>query len=194
MWISCFTTDICKHLGKKCTCFTNRGKLTEELISAKNDGANIIQNDKWIYNNVVVYHTKEYCNTHDCEYIPFGMESFQAVKQTAYQVKNIPDSINHIIIVAGSGLNLCGVLWGLKIFNKKCNVTAIRVGKDITKILKKYAPKDISNLKIINSELDYHKKVENHIFCGIELDQIYESKCIPYIQKGDLFWVIGKRK
>lgn len=186
--------NICKNLNKKCICFTNRGKLTDELIVAKNDGATIIQNEKWIYNNVVIYHTKKFCIENDYEYIPFGMESFKAVKQTAYQVKNIPNNINRIIVTAGSGLNLCGILWGIKIFNKNIKVIAVRVGKEINTMLKKYAPKDLSNLEIINSDIDYHDKIKNNKFMGIELDEIYEAKCIPYIQKGDLFWIIGKRK
>lgn len=186
--------NICKHLNKKCVCFTNRGKLTEELKSAISDGAEIIQNDKWIYNNVVIYHTKEYCTKNNVFYVPFGMESLEAIKQTAFQVKNIPNNVKNIVIVAGSGLNLCGVLWGLKIYNKKCKVKAIQVGKDINEILKKYAPMDLSNLEIIKSELDYHTSYDNNNFCGIELDKIYEAKCIPYIKKGDLFWIIGKRR
>lgn len=187
--------NICKHLKKKCICFTNWGKITPELQSAINDGAEIRQDKHWIYNNVVVYHTKQYCEQNpDTEYIPFGMESLEAVRQTAYQVKNIPDNVKRIVVVAGSGLNLCGILWGCKIFNKNVQIKAIRVGKDITEILNRYAPYDISNLEIINSNLDYHEKVINNNFCGIELDEIYESKCIPFIQENDLFWIIGKRR
>lgn len=187
--------NISKHLGKKCICFTNRGKLTHELESAINDNAEIKQDNRWIYNNVVIYHAKEYCKQNtDTEYIPFGMESLEAVRQTAYQVKNVPDNIKNIIVVAGSGLNLCGILWGCQIFNKNVHIKAIRVGKDIKEILDRYSPPNISNLEIINSNLDYHEKVKDNNFCGIELDEIYESKCIPFINKGDLFWIIGKRK
>ena len=187
--------NICKYLKKKCICFTNRGSITNELQSAINDGAEIKQNDKWIYNNVVIHHAKKYCEEHkECEYIPFGMESLDAIKQTAYQVQNIPNHISHIVICGGSGLNLCGVLWGIKLYNKNIKVTAIQVGKDLKSMIEKYAPLDISNLEIIKSDLDYHTKVKENEFCGIILDPGYEGKCIPYIKKGDLFWVIGKRK
>jgi len=187
--------NICKHLNKKCICFTNWGKITQELQSAIDDNAEIKQDKHWIYNNVVIYHAKQFCEQNpNVEYIPFGMESLEAVKQTAYQVKNIPNNIKNIVVVAGSGLNLCGILWGCKIFNKNIHIKAIRVGKDITETLNKYAPLDLSNLEIINSDMDYHEKVKETNFNGIELDEIYESKCIPFIKQNDLFWIIGKRK
>lgn len=187
--------NICKHLNKKCICFTNYGKITKELQSAINDGATIMQNKHWIYNNVVIYHANEYCKSHpNVEYIPFGMESLEAVRQTAYQVKNIPNDIKNIVVVAGSGLNLCGILWGCKIFNKNVQIKAIRVGKDLNDILYKYAPNDLSNLTILNSGVDYHKQIKNNHLCDIELDSGYEAKCIPFVQNGDLFWIIGKRK
>lgn len=187
--------NICKHLNKKCICFTNRGSITQELQSAINDGAQIIQNEKWIYNNVVIYHTKQYCNEHpECEYIPFGMESFEAIKQTAYQVQNIPNEVKHIVVCCGSGLNLCGILWGIKLYKRDIKVTAIQVGKDPQKILENYAPLDTDNLTIIKSGIDYHDKVKETTFMGIELDPIYEGKCVPYISDNDLFWIIGKRR
>ena len=27
----------------------------------------------------------------------------------------------------------------------------------------------------------------------LELDKVYEAKCLPYIERGDLLWVVGKR-
>jgi len=187
--------NICKHLNKKCICFTNYGKITNELSSAISDNALIMQDKHWIYNNVVIYHAKKYCQENpECEYIPFGMESLEAVRQTAYQVKNIPDNIRTIVVVAGSGLNLCGILWGCKIYKKDIHIKALRVGKDINDILFKYAPNDLSKLTIINSGIDYHIQVKNNVLCGIELDSGYEAKCIPFVNNGDLFWIIGKRR
>ena len=187
--------NICKYLGKKCLCFTNNGAITKELQHAIDDGATIVQNRKWIYNSVVIHHAKEYCSEHpEAEYIPFGMESWEGVRQTAYQLKNIPDDVKNIVVVAGSGLNLCGILWGIKIFNRDIKVKAIRVGKDITQLVQKYAPSDISNLEIIDSPLDYHKEAKQTSIDTIDLDPIYEAKCLPFIEDGDLFWIIGQRR
>lgn len=187
--------NICKHLNKKCICFTNYGSITHELQSAIDDGAEIKQDKRWIYNNVVIYHAKQFVKENpNVEYIPFGMESMESVRQTAYQVKNIPPNVNSIVIVAGSGLNLCGILWGIKVFNKPIKVKAIRVGKDIKDILDQYAPDNIDNLTIINSEKDYHEKANQTIINGIELDPIYEGKCLPFLEQNDLFWIIGKRR
>lgn len=187
--------NICKHTGKKCICFAPYGKITDELQSAIDDGAIIKQEKNWFYNNVIIHHAKKYCEEHtDCEYIPFGMESLEAVRQTAYQVKNIPNDVKSIIVVAGSGLNLCGIMWGCKVFNKNIHIKAVSVGKDIKEILSKYAPSDYDDYEIIKSSDDYHEKVKENVLKGIELDPIYEAKCIPHIKENDLFWIIGKRK
>lgn len=46
---------------------------------------------------------------------------------------------------------------------------------------------------ILKSELPYEKKAENYKLGNLELDKIYEAKCLPYLQKGDLLWVVGRR-
>lgn len=79
-------------------------------------------------------------------------------------------------------------------YKRDIKVTAIQVGKDPQKILENYAPLDTDNLTIIKSGIDYHDKVKETTFMGIELDPIYEGKCVPYISDNDLFWIIGKRR
>jgi transposase len=42
-------------------------------------------------------------------------------------------------------------------------------------------------------EVDYDYYIKDNIFCDIDLDPIYEAKCIPYLQEQDLLWIIGHR-
>lgn len=186
--------NICKHLGKKCRCHTINGKDTEELLIAIGDGAEIIHHKDTWHNNVIIKRAMVDAEQNKCLYVPFGMESWESIYQTALQVKNVPDDVEHIVITAGSGMNLCGVLWGLKLLGRSdVRVTAVSVGYNVQKTLKKYAPTDIQNLTVVKSELGYEDKVFEKIG-DVELDPIYESKCVPYLQPNCLFWIIGKRR
>lgn len=42
------------------------------------------------------------------------------------------------------------------------------------------------------SYLDEHRK--EYTIGNVELDKIYEAKCIPFLKEGDLLWIVGKRK
>lgn len=187
-------SNICYHLNKKCYCFTTCGKLTPELEIAKKFGANIVTKDKkWLHINVVIHHLQKFCNENNYFEVPFGMQCWEAVKTTALQVKNIPQNVHSILITAGSGINLCGVLWGIKLFKRNIKVKAVSVGIEIKKVLEKYAPENYNEmLTIYKSSLSYERKIYGEIN-GIKLDPIYESKCLPFLEKGDLFWIIGKR-
>ena len=48
-------------------------------------------------------------------------------------------------------------------------------------------------VKIVKSTLPYHKEAEEIHLGGLLLDPIYEAKCLPYLEKDDLFWVVGIR-
>ena len=70
----------------------------------------------------------------------------------------------------------------------------IIVGADPIKRLDKYATEDWRNtVKLIKSDLPYHKEA-GEIFLGdLVLDPIYEAKCLPFMEKDDLFWIVGLR-
>lgn len=186
--------NICKNLNKKCRCHTIRGKDTEELKIAIGDGAQIIHHEDTWHNSVIIARAKKDAEENNCLNVPFGMESWESIYQTALQTKNLPKEVKHIVITAGSGMNLCGVLWGLILTNRTdVKVTGVSVGYNVQKTLKKYAPLNIKNLTVVKSELGYEDKVFEKVG-DIELDPIYESKCVPYLEPNCLFWIIGKRR
>lgn len=186
--------NICKHLNKKCRCHTIRGKDTDELMIAIGDGAEIIHHEDTWHNNVIIKRAFEDANKNNSLYVPFGMESWESIYQTALQTKNLPKEVNHIVVTAGSGMNLCGILWGLQLLKRNdVKVTAVSVGYKVETTLKKYAPISRKNLTVVKSEHGYEDKIDGKIG-DIELDPIYEAKCLPYIEPGCLFWIIGKRR
>jgi len=187
-------SKIAKKFNMKSVAFCPTGLLGYDLLKAKDNGTEIIQ-VKAGYNSVIKKRAYDYSiSTNNCFYIPFGMECNEAIIQTKLQVKNLPKNINRIVIPIGSGINVAGLLIGLKDENLKIPVIGIRIGADPTKILNKYAPSNWTDmLTIIKSEEDYHTEIIDCKINNITLDPIYESKCVKYLEENDLFWIIGKR-
>ena len=47
---------------------------------------------------------------------------------------------------------------------------------------------------IEKSDYDYHSWYAKPHWNGIALDPIYEAKCVPFLEPGDLMWVVGVRR
>lgn len=185
---------IAKYLGLPCHAHVPTGELSPEVQCAKDNGAEIIQH-KAGYNNVIVARAREDAEKLGWTNIPFGMECREAIEQTRRQVANIPEGPTRIVIPVGSGMNLAGLLTGLRDRELNIPVFGVVVGKDPRKTLDKYAPIFWENMvELVPSGVDYHHEVSNNTFKGIVLDTVYEGKCIPFIRDGDLFWIVGIRK
>ena len=90
-----------------------QGELGSELLEAQKAVARIIQH-KAGYNSVIVARAKTYAEENKAFEVPFGMMCREAVSQTFYQVTDLPAKAKRIVIPVGSGMNLCGLLHGLK--------------------------------------------------------------------------------
>jgi hypothetical protein len=91
-------------------------------------------------------------------------------------------------------MSLAGVLHGLRDAGLTIPVLGVQVGADPEKRLDKYAPKAWRQMvTIVKSSIDYHDPAPDQAFEGVKLDPIYEAKCIPHLQAGDLLWVVGIR-
>jgi 1-aminocyclopropane-1-carboxylate deaminase/D-cysteine desulfhydrase-like pyridoxal-dependent ACC family enzyme/DNA modification methylase len=185
--------QISRKLKIPCRLHVPKGELSPELLMAKEAGAEIIQHEAG-YNNVIISRAKSDAKKTGWKEIPFGMECVEAVNFTAKQVANIPSDAKRIVVPVGSGMTLAGILHGLKNADIKKPVIGIQVGAAPEKRLDKYAPKNWRDMvTLIKSQYDYADIPKCTSICGIQLDPIYESKCIPYMEKGDLLWIVGLR-
>jgi len=185
---------VASHLGIKSYAHCPSGTLSDVLIEAQQYGIEITQH-KYGYNSVIIKRAKDFAQENNLVYLPFGMECEEAVNQTKIQTKNIPKYIKRIIVPVGSGMSLAGILHGLNEMNIDILVIGIIVGADPIKRLDTYAPNNWkSKVMLYKSNINYDREIKDNIFHGINLDPIYEAKCIPYINDGDLFWIIGNRK
>lgn len=184
-----------KHLGLPVRAHTPTGELSPEVLQAQALGATILQH-KYGYNSVIIKRARDDAKALGWLEIPFGMETEMAVHETSLQVQNIPNEVKRIVIPVGSGMSLAGVLHGLIKFNKThIPVLGVTVGADPIKRLDKYAPQGWREMvTLVSSGIDYHKHASETVLNGVRLDSIYEAKCIPFIEDGDLLWVVGIRR
>lgn len=131
-------------------------------------------------------------------YLPFGMEFSENLEITGAQVENIPEEVKRVVVPVGGGMTIASVLNGLTRFNRyDVEVLGVQVGKQAQKTIDRfYEPFLLPKVKflLVDAGVDYHKTAENTRLGDIELDPIYEAKCLPFLKPGDLLWVVAHRK
>jgi len=180
--------SLCKQLGYEFVGHAPQGELPESFKQF-----NIIQHRAG-YNNVIAARAKEYAHEEGAYMIPFGLLDRGLMALASTQVNNIPKGVQRIIVPVGGAVNLCGVLIGLQKIRCKLPVLGVVVGRDPTRTLASYAPWGYhSRLKLVPSGMPYGKHAEIRDLYGVPLDPVYEAKCVPFVEKGDLLWIIGLR-
>ena len=189
---------ICEYYGVKSHLFMPSGKDTDISTSLSNTKGATIHRTKVGYNNVLIHDSYAYAKDNDFYYIPFGLECQQTIDINMHQVQNIPDDVKRIIVPCGGGMNMLAIIKGLEYYKKADKeVIGVVVGKK-PNIFAKYLPNDMfDNIHVKYSFMyypfDYHTKPKERMVDGIELDEVYEAKCIPFLQDGDLMWIVGRK-
>ena len=166
--------------------------LTPELTEAQQAGLEVVEHYPG-WTTVITRRAKDDALESGYKYIPYGMECKEAVIHTSRQAIDLPGEIKRIVIPVGSGMSLSGLLHGLQKQKLKIPVLGIMVGADPIPRLDKYAPAfwwDMVDL--ISSDANYKQHGDTLELCGVPLDATYESKCVPYLEPNDLFWIIGR--
>jgi 1-aminocyclopropane-1-carboxylate deaminase/D-cysteine desulfhydrase-like pyridoxal-dependent ACC family enzyme len=183
---------IAARLGIPCRAHVPSGDLSPEVLAAREAGAEIVQH-KPGYNTVIVARARDDAAARGWREIPFGMECAEAVNQTRKQVRDLPAGVSRIVVPVGSGMSLCGVLWGLIDAGLSIPVLGVVVGASPDKRLEEYAPmgwRDMATL--VPSGVDYHQAVSARVG-GVLLDPHYEAKCARFLKPGDMLWIVGIR-
>jgi hypothetical protein len=146
------------------------------------------------YNSVIIKRARDVAQQKGWTEIPFGMECEEAVSQTRRQVPaKFPKGVKRLVMPVGSGMSLAGVLWGLKDQGHKLPVVGVVVGADPEKRLEKYAPDGWRTMvELVPAGVDYQTHIEATVG-GVQLDPVYEAKCVKVLTAGDLLWVVGVR-
>lgn len=186
--------QVARELGMGCVAYIPRGQLGAELEAAVAAGADV-RRTKAGYNNVLRAAAREHCEANPgCTHIPFGMECQAAVDATAAQVVNIPTHIRRLVVPVGSGMSLAGILHGLQLHPDRPQVLGVVVGAEPAGRLDRWAPPMwpfMVELQRSNVAYDVHVVAK---LGTMDLDPVYEAKCLPYLRKGDGLWCVGVRQ
>ena len=204
---------IAQRLGVPCRVHVPTGEITPETEFAKVCGAEVIRHTPG-YNTVIKSRATLDAAESGWVDIPFGMETQEAVEQTAGQVSNVnvlakAGVINRVVVPVGSGMSLCGVMEGLYRCGSRLDVLGIVVGANPIKRLNRYGGWDWRfngllemrmagtgkrmDLEVGATNPSYGSPPETSWLGDLELDHVYEAKCIPFLEADDLLWVVGKR-
>lgn len=184
-----------KTLGLPVRAHVPSGAMTPELLAAQAEGAEIVQH-KAGYNTVIIKRAKDDATERGWLEIPFGMETPVAIEETGGQVANLPfGSFDRLVVPVGSGMSLAGILHGLQQAGQHPPILGVIVGADPTQRLDRYAPPGWRDqVELVNSGLDYDDYAPTTALGDLPLDPVYEAKCLPFLQPGDLLWVVGIRE
>jgi len=147
---------------------------------------------------------KEICKKYGYFQVKFGMNGDNVTRTNSYQVQNIPDELDSITCISGSGLSAISILRGLKKYNKKAKrVNVIGLSDYFLKNKQKWydvlseSEKYDGEINFVKSSIPYQKlyKFEN----SFDYDLTYESKAMKWMVENvesnnkNLFWIVGIR-
>lgn len=145
---------------------------------------------------------KEMVKSNNYYQVKFGMNGTNVMETISYQVVNIPDDVENIVCIAGSGLSVLGILTGIKKYKKNIKDVYVITLSDYFNKNKKMWYDDLpnelkydGNLHIIRSSVSYqtHYKKDNPLL----FDWTYESKAWKWLKENlspsykTLFWSVG---
>ena len=135
---------------------------------------------------------------------------------TADQVENIPEELDNLVVSTGVGIQLMGILLGLKKFNKKVKrIHSICVGPTREKHMKRYENEllktqdgmvwdkpeslNLNEFTMLSHKSPYGKG-HDYMVNDSYIDDIYEGKAYQWMLENvdtanekTLFWCVGKR-
>ena len=121
--------------------------------------------------------------------VGLGLDFPPATTETARQAANLPRDVRRLVTAVGSGHMLEGILRGMVTIGLTIPVLGVCVGKLPECIVNMETPLSVELVKIND---DFHRPAKVTALGELELNPYYEAKCIPYMQEGDLLWVVAK--
>jgi len=190
---------VAKHIGLKAVGFTAAGRSTPFIKQAESLGVEVHKVPAG-YSNVIQKRAKDLAGALGAFLIPFGMKDLSSIELTkASFIESFEPNVgflktrNRLVVVAGSGVNLIGILEGIRFVGSSINVLAVMVGHDCRKYVYNSCPwVSEKQLEFVKSAQPYHELSTYNQVNGVDVDSRYEGKAIPYLKPGDVFWLIGK--
>lgn len=186
--------QIGRELGLPVRAYVPSGEPLPEVAAAAEAGAEIVAVRPG-HNSVIRARAREWAEAEGWAHIPFGMECREAVQATAGQVAGLPERLLRLVVPVGSGMSLAGILWGLLEARPRLPVLGVCVGAWPERRLDTWGP-PLWRLQVdlVQAREAYAIPAAEHVYEGVELDPIYEAKCLPYLRPGSGLWLVGIRQ
>jgi 1-aminocyclopropane-1-carboxylate deaminase/D-cysteine desulfhydrase-like pyridoxal-dependent ACC family enzyme len=189
---------VARALGVPCRVHVPAGAPGPQLVKAKAAGAVIIPHSPG-YPSVINRRALDDAKERGWQVIPFGMECVEAVRQTAaqacatvVQMHSLTDKPRRVVVPVGSGMSLAGILHGFAQAEITTPVVGVVVGACPVKRLNKWAPPNWRDLcELVRCDIDFNRPVADARLGDVELDPIFEAKCLAFLRSGDLLWIVG---
>ena len=182
--------QVCDILNIPCEIHIPKGKDTDSILKLENTNCNIIR-EKVGYNNVLNAHARDNAKNKGYKFIQLGMlcdEAYTLIGQNVDLIISYLHDIKRIVIPVGSGTTLIGIANELYHRGIDIPILGVMCGMDATKNIIKNTYNN--NVSLVKSNVKYH--VEKNVeFYGINVNSIYEGKCISYLKDGDLFYIVA---
>ena len=184
---------VAREYGLPCRFHTPLGDATPEILDALRCGGKRVSHRPG-FNSLLVSRARLDAATRGWTEVPFGMECAEAVSLTAVQIRNLARKVRRVVVPVGSGMSLAGILTGLRGLRRPMPVLGVVVGADPAGRLRRWAPDGWERqVELVHSPLGYSQQPDVTSLDGIELDPLYEAKCLPFLTPGDCLWVVGRR-
>ena len=118
-----------------------------------------------------------------------GLDFPPAVAETAKQVANLPRAARRLVAAVGSGHMLEGILRGMESIGLMTPVLGVCVGRVPACLANLRTPLSVELVRITD---DFHRPARLTALGDLELNPYYEAKCLPYLQEGDILWVVAR--
>jgi hypothetical protein len=174
---------------------TATGPETSEMADAVSCGAHLVRHTPG-YLTVLAARARKDAADRGWVCVPFGLECQAALDHTAAQTANLPRQIPRLVIAVGSGVALLGVLQGLRASGRlgEFPILGVQIHADPRRRLDHWYPYWSEHVSLSRTDLPFHSEAEPSTLEGVQLDPIYEAKCLPFLRAGDLFWVVACRR
>ena len=189
-----------KRLGVPVRLHTAHGSYTREMEIAEGLGAEIVQHNPGYMTQVRAAAEQDAEDRDGWVCMPLAGKSEVGHELRVEQVASladVEDDVERVVVPVGSGFTVAGVLEGLDRHGIDLPVLGVSVGIDPEETLDRYGPddwRDRDDFEIVASDLAYEETPDETTLAGVPLDPIYEAKAIPYVEPGDLFWVVATRE
>lgn len=143
------------------------------------------------YNTVIIKRAKDFAKEKNFYFIPMGMAMPETLTIVADLFKNASlTGIKRIVVPVGTGMNYCAIATYLQKMKLSIPLIGVQVGLDPKKYLDSFLPFGYTPT-IVKSEYPYSYAIKDNVLQGVSLNPSYEAKCIPYLENGDLLWIVG---